>query len=120
MLSRTRRLGLEGENTAARYLVAQGFKLVARNWRGRSGEIDLVCEDAETLVFVEVKARASTACGGPEEAVDRRKLAKLRQVAAEYLAREQCGERPCRFDVVAVRLLPGHEAQIQHLRCVDL
>ena len=103
-----------------RHLVAKGLTLVARNWRGRTGEIDLVFDDDDTLVFVEVKARSSARCGAPEESVDRRKLAQLRRVAAEYLAREEQRERSCRFDVVAVSLAGSGPPEVQHFVAVEL
>jgi putative endonuclease len=91
-----------GEALAAWFLRFKGYRVEARNWRCPQGELDLVCRDGETLVFVEVKTRASTAAGDPEDAVDRRKQQRLVRVATAYLAQLGGETPPCRFDVVAI------------------
>ena len=96
------RLGLEGETRAEAALRDKGFRILARRWRCRIGEIDLIAEDGPWLVFVEVKARAGEGFGWPAEAVDRRKRGRLARVALAYLQAEDALERPCRFDVVEV------------------
>lgn len=95
-------LGQDGEARAAAFVEALGFKVLARNWRCRHGELDLVAEDGRTLVFIEVKARSSRRRGSPEEAVDAAKQARLARVAAAFLSAHGASGRPCRFDVVAV------------------
>jgi putative endonuclease len=101
---------------AAAHLGRQGLRVVARNVRSRLGEIDLVAEDGRTLVFVEVKARRGPAADPPQAAVDERKRARLVRLAQAYLARGG-GERPCRFDVVAVTFdADDRPARVAHLR----
>ena len=97
-------LGIAGEDLACRELERRGYAIVARRYRTRLGEIDIVADDGATLVFVEVKARADDRCGSPAEAVTRRKQRRLARMAADYLARNGVVDRPCRFDVVGVRL----------------
>lgn len=94
------RLGMAGEEAAERFLVARGYRIRARRYRVRTGEIDLVAEEAGTLVFVEVKTRSSIAYGRPAEAVGSRKRARLIRAARHYLAHVREFDRPCRFDVV--------------------
>lgn len=97
-----RSLGIRGEELAARLLTERGYRVLERNVRLKSGEIDLVAEEAGTVVFVEVKARTR---GGPEsplEAVDRRKQARLTGAATEWLAERGLIDSPARFDVIAV------------------
>ena len=109
-------LGQEGESAAEEYLRHKGYRIVARNLRSSVGELDLVVEDGQVLVFVEVKARRSDAFGGAIHAVHQRKQEKLIQLAAQYLARHHIKDRLCRFDVV---LLQGTEAvipQIEHIQ----
>ncbi|MHB8769489.1 MAG: YraN family protein [Syntrophales bacterium] len=101
------RTGKRGEELAAAYLVEAGFRIVERNYRCRFGEIDIVAEEGETLVFVEVKSRRSAAYGGPLLAVDARKQGKISRISLHYLAERNLGHRPARFDVVAVMLLPA-------------
>ena len=96
------RLGRAGEDAAVDALRARGYRIVARNIRLRGGELDVIAEDAGTIVFVEVKARRSSAFGTPAEAVGPRKQRTLCHLALRYLAGRGLGERPCRFDVVEV------------------
>jgi len=81
-----------------------GYHILERNFRCRYGEIDLVAEHAEDLVFVEVKTRRGSAYGLPEEAVDLRKQRKIVEVAHYYIDVHACSERSWRVDVVAVQL----------------
>jgi len=92
---------------AAEKLLSQGYRILERNFRCSYGEIDLVAEDADDLIFVEVKTRRGSAYGLPEEAVTVRKQRKLMQVAARYLDLHACAERSWRIDVVAVQLSSG-------------
>ncbi len=101
-------LGKTGEDLACRELERRGYAILARRYRTRLGEIDLIADDRGTLVFVEVKARADERCGSPAEAVTPRKQRRLARMAADYLARHHIVDRPCRFDVVGV-LLAGPE-----------
>lgn len=95
-------VGRAGEEAAVRFLLQQGYRILQRNVRFRSGEIDLVAEENGTLVFVEVKTRSGSTYGTAAEAVTPQKQAQLVRLAWLYLA-QNGGERPCRFDVVTVR-----------------
>ena len=98
-----RKIGGRYEQAACSYLEKKGFRLREANFRIRSGEIDLIMEDEDTLVFVEVKYRSGNICGRGEEHVDRRKQATIIRVAEYYLLREGLYDRcPCRFDVVSI------------------
>jgi putative endonuclease len=109
---RRQRLGARGERLAADWYVARGYTLVARNWRCREGELDLVVAREGELVFCEVKTRSSDRFGAPAEAVTRAKQRRLRQLAAMFLAEQAAtggealsyrrGRRGIRFDVAAV------------------
>lgn len=94
--------GADGERAAAAFLERQGYRILARNYRTRLGEIDLVAEDGQVLVFVEVKQRADDRFGGPGEAVTVTKQARIARLARQYLAGRRLPERPCRFDVVMI------------------
>ena len=96
--------GAFGEQLVARWYEARGYTVVDRNWRdGRAGELDLVVARSDgLLVFCEVKARASTAYGHPFEAVDARKLARVRRLAAAWLAAHDQHGVEVRIDVAAV------------------
>jgi putative endonuclease len=97
-----RRLGQSAEDGANAHLQAQGLRLVARNYRVRGGEIDLIMRAADaTLVFVEVRARSDRSRGGAAASIDARKRARLVLAARHYLSRLAV-EPACRFDVVAV------------------
>jgi len=95
-------LGAAGEEAAARLLEGRGLRIVARNHRCRRGEVDLVADDGELLIFVEVRTRSTEAFGGPLATVDARKQARVVHAARDFLARWRGPERGVRFDVVAV------------------
>ena len=97
-------LGRTGERLAAEELARQGYSIIERNFRCRHGEIDLIAEEGNDLVFIEVKTRRGDAYGLPEEAVTLRKQQKIVQVATYYLDLHACSERAWRIDVVAVQL----------------
>lgn len=101
-VARRRSVGVTGEDLAAAWYVEQGYEVVARNWRCRHGELDLIVRDGRTFVFCEVKSRSSLAFGSPLEAVTHTKRQRIRHLAARWL--EDAPVRPSgiRFDVVAV------------------
>lgn len=92
-------LGAQAEQQAAQYLQQQGLKLVAQNYRGRFGEIDLIMQDGATLVFVEVRLRRSANFGGAAASIDTRKQRRIVRTAQQYLA-GLAHIPPCRFDAV--------------------
>ncbi|MDW8107295.1 MAG: YraN family protein [Armatimonadota bacterium] len=97
------RLGRRGEAIAARYLQAQGYRIIVCNWRRREGELDIVALEGETLAFVEVKTRRTLTYGAAEESVDARKQAQLARLAQRFIAEHPDFRfRECRFDVVVV------------------
>lgn len=96
------RLGRRGEELAARRLLAEGYRLLQRNYRCAAGEVDMVAQDGECLVFVEVRTRRGDSWGTPEESVTRAKQLRLVQVAEHYLAEHEAWDADWRIDVVAV------------------
>ncbi|HLX30605.1 MAG TPA: YraN family protein [Casimicrobiaceae bacterium] len=99
--------GARAEALAADYLIRQGLAIVARNFRTRAGEIDLIARDGRMLVFVEVRLRSSRAYGGAAESITPRKRARLVAAASGYLASLR-DEPPCRFDAILMDALdPG-------------
>jgi putative endonuclease len=95
-------LGKEGEDLAARFLTKQGYKILERNYRTRSGEIDLIALHRGEVVFVEVKTRTSNAFGAPELAVTSHKQQRMIKAALGYIRHKRLHQVPCRFDVVAI------------------
>lgn len=102
-MERRREVGRRGELVAESFLRTRNYTIVARNYRCRAGEIDLVALDGPTLVFVEVRSRNGTLMGTPLESVDGRKQAKVAQVARHFVAARGWVDRDARFDVVGVR-----------------
>jgi putative endonuclease len=98
------RLGEIGENLACQELERRGYSVVARRYRRRGGEIDIIALDGATLVFVEVKARDGRGYGLAVEGITAIKRRRLAAVALDYLARHRVQNCPCRFDVVAIQL----------------
>lgn len=99
--SSRRACGARQEQRARRHLEGQGLEFVAANVACRQGELDLIMRDGRTLVFVEVRYRASERFGGAAASVDRRKQTRLVAAAGYYLSRHPT-DLPCRFDVVAI------------------
>jgi putative endonuclease len=104
--------GRLGERIACRYLLGLGFDILARRFRGRRGELDLVAFEGETLVFIEVKTRASRAFGDPWEFVDWQKQQSLSCVAGEFIARYDLGQYSYRFDIVSVIVPAGGKEEV--------
>ena len=103
--------GTQGENLAAEFLVKNGFEVIAKNWRYKHAEIDLIVKREDWIVFVEVKTRSSSLFGEPEEFVDNQKIRKLFEAAEEYVfANHWHGH--IRFDIVSVKM--GNEIVIEH------
>lgn len=110
-----RALGLSGEALAADHLRSLGYRIVGMDVRTPLGQLDLVAQDAGVLVFVEVKARAGTGYGLPQEAVGRQKIRKLQQLAASYLQRHP-HQGAVRFDVVGLVVKDGRVVRLDHIR----
>lgn len=98
-----RTTGSHYERKVAAFLQKRGFEILEMNFRCRSGEIDLIAQDGEYLVFVEVKYRSSGSAGSALEAIDARKTAQVRRVAEVYLYKKRYPENTrCRFDAAGV------------------
>jgi putative endonuclease len=118
-----RRHGDSGERIAAEHLEHRGYRVLARNFRTRYGELDLVVADERTLVFCEVKTRLSGSRGGPAtplDAIGTRKRDRLRRMARQWLAETASDDRPhpehLRFDAVGVVLTPaGRLVALEHV-----
>ena len=105
--------GEKGERLAARHLRRQGYRILARNYQTRFGEIDVIARKGDTLVFVEVKTRAAAAPVSGRDAVDAAKQARLRTAALQYWQAQGAALQP-RFDVVEVTLSTDG-AQVEHI-----
>ncbi|MGA8112480.1 MAG: YraN family protein [Actinocatenispora sp.] len=115
-----RAVGAYGEQLAAQHLLADGLTLLARNWRCRHGELDLVGHDPAsgpgTLVFCEVKTRRSGRYGPPAQAVVGPKAARIRRLAAQWMADTGTHLADVRFDVISVLVGAGTVVELEHLR----
>ncbi len=111
-------LGAFGETLAAKHLTQQGMVLLDRNWRCDLGEIDLVLRDGRVLVVCEVKTRSSLAYGTPLEGVTVQKAARLRRLAARWLADHEVHPDEVRIDIVGVLVPAGGPPEVDHVRGV--
>lgn len=107
-------LGKRGEDAAARFLERRGYDIVARNWKCRAGEADIIARDEQALVFVEVKTRMDEDRGLPEEAVDASKRQRYERIAAAFLKQYDEVDIQVRFDVVGILVLTPDRALIRH------
>ena len=99
--------GAQGEETAAGFLEARGYRILDRNFRGERYEIDIIAEQDETIVFCEVKTARSRSCGPAVEWVTPSKTARIARAAEEYIAAREISGRPFRFDVIGVTYSQG-------------
>lgn len=108
-------LGAVGEGIAATHLIDCGLVLLDRNWRCDQGELDLVMREGDLLVVVEVKTRSSDRFGSPLEAVDERKAARLRRLAARWLSEHSARPSGVRIDLVGVLLPSAGPVTLEHV-----
>jgi putative endonuclease len=115
-------LGVRGEDLAVAELRRQGLEVLARNWRCRLGEIDVVATETvagrTTVVFCEVKCRSGLRFGDPLEAITWAKLRKLRSLAAEWMATHDVRAQAIRLDAIGVLLVRGQAPRLTHVRAV--
>ena len=107
--------GMSGQVAAERFLEENGIKIITRNYRVRSGEIDLVAKDGDFIAFVEVKYRSSLRFGYPREAVTTHKQKQIKRTALHYITRYSLTNCDFRFDVVEVLKLEG-KLSINHIK----
>jgi putative endonuclease len=108
-------LGKFGETRACEELARRGYAVLARRYRTRAGEIDIVARDGPTIVFVEVKARTSERFGGGAAAITPMKQRRIAHMASDFLARHRLDGQPCRFDVVVVDVA-AHDVRVEVIR----
>jgi putative endonuclease len=113
-------LGAFGEQLAAEHLTAQGLAIVARNWRCRYGELDIIAadNDSRTAVFVEVKTRTGDGFGGVEYAVPPQKVRRLRRLTSLWLAGQDVRWAAIRIDVIGIRVGRTRTPEITHIQGV--
>lgn len=109
-------LGKHGEDLATTFLQQKGFTIITRNYRQKTGEIDIIAKDKQTLVFVEVKTRSSLLFGQPFEAVTTAKQSQLNRIALDFMTRNKLLEQAARFDVISILIPKNGKAEIEHLQ----
>ncbi|WP_163339723.1 YraN family protein [Desulfopila sp. IMCC35008] len=111
-----RNLGASGEDIAANHLCKNGYNVLKRNFRNRSGEIDIIARDGDVLTFIEVKTRRSEKHGSPAAAVTYRKQQQISKVALYYLALHNLFDHDARFDVVSILLRKNQVPDIEIIK----
>lgn len=116
-------LGRRGEDLAADYIAGLGYQVVDRNWRCRSGEIDLIARTQDdgrsAIVFCEVKTRSGLGYGDPLESITYAKARRLRLLAGQWLADHRDHADEIRIDAIGVLIRPGTRPEITHVRGID-
>jgi putative endonuclease len=107
-------LGRDGENIAAEFLLKKGYRILEKNFRTVFGEIDIIAQDSGIVVFIEVKARTDIFFGYPFEAVNPKKIEKIRKTALCFLKKIKKAV-PARFDVLSIHFENG-KAKIEHIK----
>ena len=117
MSGRARERGREAEECAARFLKAEGYSVLCRNFGGKGGELDLVVRKGDTVAFVEVRSLSEGSAIHPVETIDRGKRARIFKAALRYLVTTGLfGQVDCRFDVIAVRWKESGSPELEHIR----
>lgn len=111
--NRKHSLGVRGEQMAREYLVRQGYTILATNWHCTYGEVDIVAQQAETIIFVEVRARRAGASHA-FASITPHKQQKLILAAQSYLSAHGLEDVPCRFDAIAVSSAPDGSLRLDH------
>lgn len=114
-----RQVGLDGEATAAVFLKKLGYKIIAKNFHSRFGEIDIIAIEKNTIVFVEVKLRSNNNFGTPLEAITRSKLEKLKKTAYYFLTINSLSNSDFRFDAIEI-IKNGEKADINQVKNITL
>lgn len=112
-------LGYDGEEIACEFLSNSSYKILARNYHSRFGEIDIIAKDKNCLVFVEVKTRSSKSYGTPLEAITKSKLSKLIKTSQFYISQNKLGDIDYRFDAIEV-MFDGHSHEVNHLKSITI
>ena len=105
--------GKRSEIIASDFLKEKGYKIIQTNYKNKIGEIDVIAQDGDCLVFVEVKARLSQKFGHPLDAIDERKQQKIHAIASLYMVEKRKYGKPCRFD--AISILGLENSEITHI-----
>jgi len=113
--STTTKTGRQGEDLAVQWLRQHGYEIVARNYRRRFGEVDVIARHQGFLVFIEVKTRRSTRFGLPADALTVKKQRQLTRIAEDYLVHHDGADMPCRFDVLSILLRQNQKPEISVL-----
>ncbi|MBT5471874.1 MAG: YraN family protein [Nitrospina sp.] len=113
MTEKRLKLGREGEDAAVAFLKDKGYRIIQKNFRSKLGEIDIIAQQKETVIFIEVKSRASHQFGHPFNAITPAKQGKIIQVAQSFLAKHRLMGNPARFDVVGLTIDPGNAKAFQ-------
>ena len=115
-------LGATGEEIAVDYLVSQGYVVFDRNWRSKSGEIDIIASEKfnsqDELIFIEVKTRSSRDYGDPIEAITATKYLRMYRLALEWLSENSASREAWRLDVISIVISRAQEVEIDHLKRV--
>jgi len=115
-------LGATGEEIAVDYLVSQGYVVFDRNWRSKSGEIDIIASEKfnsqDELIFIEVKTRSSRDYGDPIQAITATKYLRMYRLALEWLSENSASREAWRLDVISIVISISQEIEIDHLKRV--
>jgi putative endonuclease len=115
-------LGATGEEIAVDYLVSQGYVVFERNWRSKSGEIDIIASEKfnsqDELIFIEVKTRSSRDYGDPIQAITATKYLRMYRLALEWLSENSASREAWRLDVISIVISRAQEIEIDHLKRV--
>ena len=116
-MTQRKELGLLGEKLAKEFLIKQGYKIIAQNYKNYFGEIDIIAKEGDFFVFVEVKTRTANSDWLPEESITKKKQKKLIRISSQYLIENRISSENFRIDSVAVEINKyNHQTEIRHIK----
>lgn len=117
-----RKIGEDGENIVAKYLMLKGFEIISRNFYIRGGEVDVVALDRDTLVFVEVKFRTTDTFGTGAEQLNRQKRKRIKVAGICYLQKHGCEHdfNGIRYDFIALTQIGPAKFKLKHFKNIEL
>ncbi len=108
--------GKRGEDIASSFLEKNNYKIIAKNYKTRLGEVDIIAKDREVFCFIEVRARRNSSFCMPEESIVSRKQTQISKAALSYIRMHQLEDRPARFDIIAVLIQEDGGIKINHIK----
>ncbi|MGB9749656.1 MAG: YraN family protein [Caldisericia bacterium] len=109
-------LGKKGEELAKNYLIKSGYKIIEKNFRSKYGEIDLICEKDNSIIFIEVRTKSNLEFSLPEETITSKKIEHLKKTSLDYLSKSNKKFKDIKFEFIGIVFLSNNDYKINHIK----